>query len=401
MIKSGKRWNFWLAGLLGFSGLGDGSWAAAGPSWWLEEPPVPEEVPAEEPAPKEETPTEEELGAEAAEALVREFGVVKDEAALRQMNEIVAALVPHTERPEVHYRVQILNLDDVNALALPGGYIFVTKGLVDFVESEHELAAVLAHEMAHNALKHNQRLAARSSRLDVKMLIGVALAMLLGGGRIDPNTLFLMGSALKTSALSGYGRKVEVEADQAAVHYLQGTPYNPVGLLTFLERLLRLEHRRPKIEWGIFQTHPPTRERVAAVAALLQADGVPLNRRAVTKALRAEVQVGAEDEGEECKLVLGERVIFRPHAFWKGRSPQERVRMAAERLNAQLAAGLKIYQVRAVPQGGNWLVTVRGEVLFTLTPGDAIPSSSPAALAQKAVAAIRRALWAEFVREAY
>ncbi|HOQ30630.1 MAG TPA: M48 family metalloprotease, partial [Armatimonadota bacterium] len=114
---------------------------------------------------------EEKLGKEGCAQIEKEYKVIEDAAQLKRVHQILSALAPVTSRPEVTYRAKILDTEDVNALSLPGGFIYVTKGLLDIVESDDELAGVLAHEIAHNAHRHAIQSLQQSSKLDQKLVL--------------------------------------------------------------------------------------------------------------------------------------------------------------------------------------------------------------------------------------
>jgi predicted Zn-dependent protease len=207
--------------------------------------------------------------------------------------------------------------------------------------------------------------------------------------------------------VSGYTRTAEAEADTSAIAYLRATDYNPVGLLTFMERLHRLEERRPHLELGIFQTHPATAERIQSLIAQLQSAGVPLDRRAVTDAARAEVRPVTLRGQALTEVVVRGRVVLQPAVPWPDRSasapqpltPAERCQAAADRLNAQFDTGLQARQVQVVADGNDWLVTVRGEEVLRISPDDAaFHQQSGEQLARQAAEALRLALWEDFVR---
>jgi len=377
-------------------GLGAGAAQAEGPGAEPAGPP-PLEVPEAEEEPAR-PPTEEDQGAEAAAALEEEYGVVDDPERLQRLREIIQAIAPQTGEPPAQYVIQILRDDDVNAFSLPGRYLFVTRGLLDFVESDHELAGVLAHEIAHSVHHHHRRQEDRSRRLERRVLIGAGLVALLGSAGLDPAGLIWMGSALQVRTLNRYSRADEDEADRSAVEYLRGTPYNPVGLLTFMERLDRLERRRPALEPGIFQTHPATSERIQTLQARLQALGVALDRRAVTDVACAQIRPVTVRDQEIAELVIRGRVVFQPVA-----APPEaalgRAAQAARQLNAQFDRGLHGRQVQVVPDGEVWVVTAGGAEVLRCTPADAAFHQRAAKdLALQAAAEIRRALWEDFVK---
>jgi predicted Zn-dependent protease len=149
------------------------------------------------------------------------------------------------------YTFRIIDEKDVNAFSVPGGFIFVNKGLLDFVSSDDELAAVLAHEIAHAAHRHVMKLI----RDDVKVQQSVLLPALLVGifGRLPSQDFagLMTGAQLyRIARVSSFSQEAETDSDLTALEYLRRSPYNPVGLLVFMERLAAEERKRPQIDWG-------------------------------------------------------------------------------------------------------------------------------------------------------
>jgi predicted Zn-dependent protease len=186
----------------------------------------------------------------------------------------------------------------------------------------------------------------------------------------------------KTARLNRYGQRAEVDADLAALTYMLNAGYNPVGMLTFLEHLAE---RPDLIEWGILQTHPYTRDRVAAVKARLLDLGVQINRRAVTTAFTARTR-RSETSFE---VLVGDRFVCRL-------TEEAQARMAAERINALLDAGLQIRDIRVSGSA----VIARGEAAFEITPDDAALASKPQEqVAASAADALRHVIFAQMVRD--
>jgi predicted Zn-dependent protease len=131
------------------------------------------------------------------------------------------------------------------------------------VSSDDELAAVLAHEIAHAAHRHVMKLI----RDDAKVQQSVLLPALLVGvfGRLPSQDFagLMTGAQLyRIARVSSFSQEAEIDADLTALEYMRRSPYNPAGLLVFMERLAAEERKRPQIDWGIFRTHPITRDRV-------------------------------------------------------------------------------------------------------------------------------------------
>ena len=347
------------------------------------------------------TPAEIEMGKQAAAQIEKEYKVLDHAAALETIKKIVARLAPHTERPAIDYQAKILAEGGINAFSLPGGYIYVTKGLLDAVESEDELAAVIAHEMGHICLGHGMDLARREARMNNKMALAV-LAAVVSGQKVDPGNMIVLGSLLKTGLLSGYSQEAELQADAHGVIYLQRAGYHSVAMLTVIQGLAHMELTRPYVEMGIFRTHPYPEQRARAVSRELVGMGIDDNPRSVLSTLKTKAEAVEESGHTIGRVSLDEFVIFEPAVPADGVSPQERAERIAADLRRLILDNLMMYELQVVNGSGEATVMARGERLVTVLPGDAeFHKTTVEELATKAATNIKLALWQETVRRAY
>ena len=154
------------------------------------------------------------------------------------------------------YTFKVVDEKDINAYSLPGGFIYINKGTLEFSQSDDEIAGVLAHEVAHASHHHMMKLIKEQNKIQNAMLIPMLIAI-LGGGGDGAATAMQVGQIYTVAKMNSFGVEAEQDADQAAVHYMRRTSYNPVGVLTFMERLARKERFQPQVELGIYRTPPP------------------------------------------------------------------------------------------------------------------------------------------------
>ena len=234
------------------------------------------------------TPKEIELGREAAKDIAKSVEFVDDERELAKLKAMLDEIGKATERPDVDYRPHIVASPLINAFTIPGGWVYVTTGLLDDAQSDDELAGVLAHEIAHNV--HQDAInAMRHTPKGLGLLQLAAIAALIIGK--SPEGAILASTAANTitaMVLQGNSIQAECNADHDGIRYLTQTHYNPVGFLTFMERLASSAGKFIEQDMGIYRTHPLTRDRVEAARARLADFGVPLNRRLVTRATQPE-----------------------------------------------------------------------------------------------------------------
>lgn len=277
------------------------------------------------------------------------------------------------------YTFKVVQGDDVNAFSLPGGYIYVFDGLVKYVESDDELAGVLAHEISHASFRHLATLRREQSKLEAITLPLILLSLLTGGASAGP---LVYGGVLTGQAIgSGWSVKAEQSADYGGFQYMLKSKYNPVGMLTFMERLAFDERTKEHVDWGIFRTHPPGRERANTLIERLNELAIPIKRSAVSTSLRSDVKAG--DSGVE--LWFG---TIKIHSF-SGTEALERADKAAERLNAYFDQVPKLFESQ---KQGDATIVGKGVDLITVTEDDASAAKTTTVqMADETLKAIKRA----------
>ncbi|MFA0750454.1 MAG: hypothetical protein SLRJCFUN_000857 [Candidatus Fervidibacter sp.] len=321
--------------------------------------------------PPEATPEERRLGEEAVREFEAKVKPVADHPMLPQLRAIVARLAAVTERPKMAYTVKVVDDPEPNAFTFPGGFIYVTTGLLKLAQSEHELAAVLAHEIAHNTRLHALRMVRKENQLSLPVLLSM-LAATFARSETAAQVAQVVVGILQVMRL-GYSRDMEREADEAAFHYLRQAGYNPVGLLTFFEKLQRLEEQTmpPQLLPGYWTTHPALSERIADIKRWLQASGLPINRRPVTGALKVEAKE-AEVDGRKVGVLMLDGDELCRFTSLDNKSGLQRAQEAARRLDAALERGAKPSAFRLTLTDGRLTVSVDRQMLWELTEADAL-----------------------------
>jgi Zn-dependent protease with chaperone function len=345
--------------------------------------------------PPDATPEEKRLGEEAVREFEAKVKPLADHPALPQLRAIVARLAAVTERPKMAYTIKVVDDPEPNAFTFPGGFLYVTTGLLKLAQSEHELAAVLAHEIAHNTRLHALRMARKGSQLSLPLLLSM-LAAMFSRGEKTAQVAQVVAGVLQVLML-GYSRDMEREADEAAFRYLREAGYNPVGLLTLLEKLQQVEERTmpPAVLPGYWTTHPALSERIADIKRWLQASGLPINRHPITGALKVTAKE-AEGNGHKVGILLLDEDELCRFAPLDNKSGLQRAQEAARRLDAALDDGVKPSSFRLTVSEGRLIVAVDRQVLWELTETDAQASKrSLTDLARH----IRQTLARAFLRE--
>ena len=221
---------------------------------------------------------EQKLGKKLSENIEKKHEVIEDPQKNLLIKQIGNKLAKVSELKGMNYHFKILNIEGPNAFSIPGGYVYATYDLFDYIHSDDELAGILAHEIAH--VIHNHAL--KQTRDNTKFTLLTILGVLLTG---EPDVAVL-GKLTTITLLNQYSREYEEEADLTAINLLIKAGYNPVGFLTFLERLYTREMFKPEVNLGIFQTHPETENRINYVRNKLIEKGIEIDRRATTDYLK-------------------------------------------------------------------------------------------------------------------
>ncbi|HEY0404653.1 MAG TPA: M48 family metallopeptidase [Pyrinomonadaceae bacterium] len=203
------------------------------------------------------------LGRQIAAELDKENKYIDDPVITEYVNRVGQNLVLHSDA-KVPFTIKVVDSDEVNAFALPGGFFYVNKGLILAADNESELAGVMAHEIAHVAARHAMENQTKANLLQYGALAG---SIFLGGipGMIFQNTagLGLMATFMK------FTRDAEAEADKLGVQYLYAAGYDPSGLATMFEKLAAKNKKKPGFIAKAFASHPQPPDRRDATLALV------------------------------------------------------------------------------------------------------------------------------------
>ncbi|MEM7651126.1 MAG: M48 family metalloprotease [Pseudomonadota bacterium] len=208
------------------------------------------------------------VGASEHQKIVKQYGLYQNASLTEYVNEVGKRVTRDTERPDVNYTFYVLDSPIVNAFAVPGGYIYLTRGLIGLANSEAEMAAVLAHEAGHITGRHS---AERYSRGVVTTLGAGVLSAVLGSQ--GASQALGVGANLY---LSSYSRSQETEADSLGLRYMTRGGYDPDAMPAFLYSLQRqsdLDNQlagRKSSGVNYFSTHPATGDRVSQTRAQAQ-----------------------------------------------------------------------------------------------------------------------------------
>ncbi len=270
------------------------------------------------------TLSEVKLGRKLAKEVEKEFPLSKDPIEISRVEAVGYALARFSFRKDISYHFRVIAKKDINAFSLPGGYIYVFRGMLKFVRTDSELAAVLAHEIAHIEYKHALKQMANAQRMTIYALI-IAAATRTGAG--------IMGAdLLRLAILNKYSRKYEEEADCRSIKLMMKAGYNPVAALTLMERLCAFSERKPPRDYGIMMDHPTLMERAKYILKELKSLGVEINRRKAANYLPVSVGENRLD------VYVGKTLLF-------SASSPSKAKEFAQNLDKALRVDLEPFQI--------------------------------------------------------
>lgn len=195
------------------------------------------------------------IGRQMAMEVEQQSKLVDDPVITEYVNRVGQNIVLHSDA-KVPFTIKVIDTDEVNAFALPGGYFFVNKGLILAADNESELAGVMAHEIAHVCARHAMENQGKGAFMNYAALAGI-----LFGGPIISSVLQNGGGILTGLASLKFSRGAEQEADRLGVQYLYASGYDPLGMSTMFEKLASQNKKKPGTIAKLFATHPESLDR--------------------------------------------------------------------------------------------------------------------------------------------
>ncbi len=198
------------------------------------------------------------IGQQVAQQFEQTARLIDDPVVSDYVDRVGQNIVKHSDA-KVPFHIKVVDTDEVNAFAFPGGFFYVNKGLILAADNEAELAGVMAHEISHVCARHAT---ARMSKAQYIQLAAIP-ALFIGGYWTQMAIQNGLGLGINLELL-GITRESEKEADQLGIQYLWNTGYDPNAFVSFFEKLVEQEKSKPGKLAGWFRTHPSTVDRIAA-----------------------------------------------------------------------------------------------------------------------------------------
>src|SRR5689334_8140359 len=195
------------------------------------------------------------LGKQLAQEVERQAKIIDDPIIAEYVNRVGQNLVRNSDA-KVPFTIKVLDSEEVNAFALPGGFFFVNSGLILKADNESELAGVMAHEIAHVAARHGTRQATRGEIINI-----ASIPLIFMGGWTGYAIRQGAGLAIPLGFLT-FSRGFEAEADLLGLEYMYKTGYDPTSFVDFFEKIQTMEKKKPGTLSKVFSTHPMTDDRI-------------------------------------------------------------------------------------------------------------------------------------------
>jgi beta-barrel assembly-enhancing protease len=216
------------------------------------------------------TEEEKKLGRKIFLEMEAKAAVVRDLSVQAFLDKMGRSLVGQIGATPYEFTFCPIQAPEPNAFALPGGYIFVTTGLLVLAESEQEIAGVLSHEIAHVVQRHVVQMIERSKAINLATLAAILVGALAGGGGPSSQATGALAMGLAGASMLKYTREMEADADQNSLRYVIKAGYDPKGLITFLTKIQKLTLSvMPSVPVYLL-THPETESRISLLENLMR-----------------------------------------------------------------------------------------------------------------------------------
>ncbi len=216
------------------------------------------------------TEEEKKLGKKVLLEIQREADIVRDLNIQAFVERVGYSLVDQLGPTPFDFRFYVIKALDPNAFAIPGGYIFVTTGLIVLADNEQEIAGVLSHEISHVTQRHVAQMIEKSKRLSLATLAAVLAGIFAGRGGAGSAAAVSMAQATAGALTLKYTREMETDADQNGLHLLMKAGYDPNGIITFFNKLQKVSLAMAPNIPAYLLTHPATENRISLLENILQ-----------------------------------------------------------------------------------------------------------------------------------
>ncbi len=293
-----------------------------------------------------------EIGAEEHEKVLQSMALLSDEELNAYINEVGQRLVAVSHRPDLNFTFTVIDSPEINAFALPGGYVYINRGLLAYLNTEAELAAVLGHEIGHITARHAVQQQSRGAFSRVAAGVGGVVAAVATGSGYIGSQIMDVGSLWAQAGLSGFGREHELEADTLGAEYLLNAGYDPQAVINVVTVLKNQEDFNTKVAnqqpsyHGLFATHPRNDTRlqqaIASVGALPANQATLLDNQKFRDHMEglvvgeSQATTGTQARNRYYQTLLGYTMVF-PNGWTVNETPT-----TVEAINPEDATRLRV-----------------------------------------------------------
>jgi predicted Zn-dependent protease len=203
------------------------------------------------------------LGKQMAQEVERQAKIVDDPIIAEYVNRVGQNLVRNSDA-KVPFTIKVVDSEEINAFALPGGFFFVNTGILLNADNEAEMAGVMGHEIAHVAARHGTRQASTAQTVNL-----ATIPLIFMGGWVGYGIRQGLGLAIPMGFLT-FSKQYESEADMLGLEYMYKAGYDPEAFVDFFEKVQSQEKRKPGTMSKVFSTHPPTEDRIKRSQEMIQ-----------------------------------------------------------------------------------------------------------------------------------
>ena len=297
-------------------------------------------------------------GRKAAEEVEKQWERVADPAVTARLQMLLERFLPFLSRP-LPYEVRVIREKMVNAFSLPGGIIYFTTGMLGFLRTNDETAAILAHELIHADRRHALIQTARSSRISLAALA----VMIATHGAAGP---MILTGLLQVAITNSYGQDLEREADREGFRILVKAGFSPAAMLTCLEAMQFEQLKHPYVDPGVYMTHPELAERIDYILATARTEGVPLHRKEALHLLRTRVEEG---DGKVRLFIDGTEAWNAP----SGVAVRALFEDAAAKISASLQMETAPYDIQVISSPRGRILLIEGAAMASEPLPEGIP----------------------------
>ena len=280
-----------------------------------------------------------EVGKQSAAEVEKQLPVLKNSTVQNYVARIGDRLAKVVQGAEYPYQFKVINVSDVNAFALPGGYMYVNRGLIEAAKSEAELAGVMAHEISHVAIRHGTNQASKAYL--AQSGLGVLGGILGGGGGSTGQIIGAVGGFGLNTVFLKFGRKAEEQADVVGAQTLAKAGYDPLAMADFFETLRELSGRDPSKFETFFSSHPAPGNRARRIEEEVELLGAIRKTSPVGSFSRIKSRLDRLPDAPSMQQLAGKESGSTPDSGSSGDAP----RPALARIEAP-SAGLQLFQQR-------------------------------------------------------